>query len=90
MHFRTFWGMSEYIRIVFDYVSWFLVVMSWCATFLPVQWFHNFFSQVTYWMFFFHGWKYIMLIVAKILAFFGDDYTRDYANLTDGTLYNLA
>ena len=82
--FHTIWGFSEYLRVLFNLVTWTIVLISWASTFLPIQFFHTSFTFVTYWMFFGHGLKYFFLILVKVMSFFIDDYTRDYSYLEDG------
>ena len=79
--YHTFMGFSEYLRIGFNTVMWYVSAMAWTLTFFPVSSFHEFFGWITHVNIKAHALKYLFMILVRIGAFFADNYERDYKKM---------
>lgn len=76
--FRTWWGMSEMIRVFGNFATWGITLMFWAATFAPYSSTHKMFAMHATHMMYAHMIRLAIVLLMKILAFFMDSYTEEY------------
>merc|ERR1719272_2324195 len=68
--FRTWWGMSEFIRVMLNWTTWSLTLVFWAITFVP--------SASTSGLFYAHLARMFVVLMMKVLSFFMDSYADEY------------
>ena len=76
--FRTWWGMSEYIRVFANFTTWGLTLFFWTATFFPFAMTHTIFAYYATGLLYTHFLRLFSILIMKSLAFFLDSYETEY------------
>jgi len=76
--FRTWWGTSEFIRVVGNYILWCLGLLFWALTFLPFPAMQELFMVVASFILFANCLRLFSMMVIKSIAFLVDDYETEY------------
>jgi hypothetical protein len=76
--FRTWWGMSEFIRVLLNWTTWSLTLLFWAATFAPLSATHELFAMMSTGLLYAHLGRLFIVLIMKGLAFFMDSYTEEY------------
>lgn len=76
--FRTWWGMSEFVRVVGNYGFWGLTLLFWGMTFIPLGFFMDIFVFWTTILLWASMIRMGSILIMKCMAFILDSYTDEY------------
>ena len=76
--FRTWWGVSEFSRVVGNYALWSIGLLFWGLTFIPVPEMHALFAGIATLILWFDMIRLFGILILKSLAFIMDDYSKQY------------
>lgn len=76
--FRTWWGMSEYIRVLLNWTYWSLVLVFWAVTYFPSPATAELFAMCTAGLLYANLARLFVVLIMKGLSFFMDSYTDEY------------
>ena len=76
--FRTWWGVSEFSRVVGNYALWAFALLFWAMTFIPVPEMHQLFAAVATAVLWIDMMRLFGILILKCLAFILDDYSKQY------------
>lgn len=76
--FRTWWGTSEFARVVGNYGLWSFGLIFWAMTFIPIPQMQELFMYVATIILFANMVRLFGILVLKSLAFILDNYETEY------------
>jgi hypothetical protein len=76
--FRTWWGVSEFSRVVGNYALWSIALLFWGLTFIPAPEMHQLFAAIATFVLWFDMIRLFGILILKCLAFVMDDYSKQY------------
>ena len=76
--FRTWWGVSEFSRVIGNYALWTIALLFWALTFIPVPAMHELFSGVATFVLWGNVIRLFGILIVKCIAFILDNYATEY------------
>ena len=76
--FRTWWGTSEFIRVMLNWTTWSLTLVFWAITFVPSASTSGLFAMMSTGLFYAHLARMFVVLMMKVLSFFMDSYADEY------------
>ena len=76
--FRTWWGVSEFTRVVGNYALWSIGLLFWAGTFIPIPEMHMIFAAVATMILWMNMIRLFGILILKCLSFILDNYSTEY------------
>ena len=76
--FRTWWGVSEFIRVVGNFAMWSIGLLFWGMTFIPMPIMHVIFSYIATGIMWANIIRLGSILLLKCISFLGDSYKTEY------------
>ena len=76
--FRTWWGVSEFIRVVGNFFMWTIGLLFWGLTFIPLPVMHVVFSYIATGIMWTNMVRLGAILLLKCIAFIADSYKTEY------------
>jgi hypothetical protein len=76
--FRTWWGVSEFIRVLGNFSIWTIGLLFWGLTFIPVPAMHVIFAKIATIILWVNIARLAGILIVKCLSFLLDSYTDEY------------
>ncbi len=78
MAFRTWWGTSEFLRVIYNFTMWFIMFIFWGLTLIPEAVMQEVFAFIASIMLWTDIFRLCLLVLMKIIAFMADSYKNEY------------
>ena len=76
--FRTWWGVSEFIRVLGNFSIWTVGLIFWGMTFIPMPVMHVIFSYIATGIMWANIIRLAGILIVKCIAFMADSYKLEY------------